>query len=193
MKKKALLLVLAAVVLVIGSVAGTLAYLTATSGTVTNTFTVGAVGLDLWEHQLNSGGTLGTNKVTKNTYHLVPGGTYLKDPTVVVKGKSEPCVVFVRVENGLSAILDGFTLNNGWVQPDAAHSDLYKYSTVVQKADTDQELVVFGNFKVLKNVTDLSNYSSAEIKVTAFAIQSQNVDDATALSEAIAKLYPSGT
>ncbi len=193
MKKKALLLVLAAVVLVIGSVAGTLAYLTATSGTVTNTFTVGAVGLDLWEHQLNSDGALGTNKVTKNTYHLVPGGTYLKDPTVVVKGKSEPCVVFVRVENGLSAILDGFTLNNGWVQPDAAHSDLYKYSTVVQKADTDQELVVFGNFKVLKNVTDLSNYSSAEIKVTAFAIQSQNVDDATALSEAIAKLYPSGT
>ena len=53
-KRKALLLSLCAVLLVVASVMGTMAYLTSTSATVTNTFTVGNVGITLDEAPVNT-------------------------------------------------------------------------------------------------------------------------------------------
>lgn len=101
-KKKALLLTLSAVLLVTVSVFGTMAYLT-DKDTVTNTFTVGNVKLELDEAKVNPDGSYVTdheNRVEGNTYHLIPGHTYIKDPTVTVKANSEDAYVrmFVDVE-----------------------------------------------------------------------------------------------
>ena len=83
-KSKALLLTLCAVLLVAASVLGTMAYLTSTD-TVTNTFTVGKVEIKLDETDVtNPNGP----RVTANSYKLMPGTTYTKDPTVTVKAGS---------------------------------------------------------------------------------------------------------
>ena len=100
-KRKALLLTLCAVLLVAATAFGTLAYLT-DSEAVKNTFTVGSVGLSLDEADVKPDGTLDTNdRVKANEYHLLPGHTYIKDPTVTVDAKSEDAYVrmIVTVEN----------------------------------------------------------------------------------------------
>lgn len=113
MKTKAALLVASAGLLVTASVMGTLAYLTA-NDTVTNTFTVGDVQIYLDEALVNEyGEPTGTAGVVKdnvseaarvytgNTYKLIPGHEYVKDPTVTVEKGSEPSYVrmLVTVEN----------------------------------------------------------------------------------------------
>ena len=102
-KHKAFFLVMCAVFLVAVSVLGTLAYLT-DKDTVTNTFTVGSVGLELDEADVKTDGSYETNhddRVKANEYHLLPGHTYYKDPTVTVEAGSEDAYVrmIVKVEN----------------------------------------------------------------------------------------------
>lgn len=102
-KHKALLLSMCAVLLAAVSFFGTLAYLT-DKDTVTNTFTVGSVGLKLDEAEVNPDGTYKTDhdkRVQQNAYHLLPGHTYCKDPTVTVEAGSEDAYVrmIVTVEN----------------------------------------------------------------------------------------------
>lgn len=122
MKKKIVALALVFCLSLAIGVGGTLAYLTATTGTVTNTFTVGNVKFDdngLDEAKVNeygqkldttgnvytgaSGQTL-ADRVTENKYKLVPGHTYVKDPTIHMSSTTEECYLFVTVENGISAI-----------------------------------------------------------------------------------------
>ena len=93
--KKSLLLVLCAVLIVAASVLGTLAYLT-DQETVTNTFTVGQVQIDLNETDVDN-----DDNTKANDYHLLPGQTYTKDPTVTIKANSEPSFVrmFVTVQD----------------------------------------------------------------------------------------------
>lgn len=92
-KSKALLLTLCAVLLVAASVLGTMAYLTSTD-TVTNTFTVGKVEIKLDETDVtNPTGS----RVQANSYKLMPGTTYTKDPTVTVLKGSEESYVRMKV------------------------------------------------------------------------------------------------
>lgn len=92
-KSKALLLTLCAVLLVAASVLGTMAYLTSTD-TVTNTFTVGKVEIKLDETDVtNPTGP----RVQANSYKLMPGTTYTKDPTVTVLNGSEASYVRMKV------------------------------------------------------------------------------------------------
>ena len=118
MKKKiltALALTLCAVVLVVASVLGTIAYLSA-SVTVSNTFTIGNIAIHLHESVVNDQGVAlpenpsinGTMKDSDgNTYHLIPGHNYCKDPTVYVVPGSESAYLFVYVQNGIEAIEEG--------------------------------------------------------------------------------------
>ncbi len=106
---KILLLSLCAVLLVATSIFGTLAYLTDTEN-VQNTFTVGQVGLDLNETQVDpvTGNKVGTTQVKTNTYHLLPGHKYSKDPTVTVDAGSEECyvrmIVTVTFQNDITSL-----------------------------------------------------------------------------------------
>lgn len=92
-KSKALLLTLCAVLLIAASVLGTMAYLTS-SAEVKNTFTIGKVEIKLDETDVtNPTGS----RVTANSYKLMPGTTYTKDPTVTVKAGSEESYVRMKV------------------------------------------------------------------------------------------------
>ncbi len=86
-RTKVLLLLSGASVLVAGSVLGTLAFLTDSEQAI-NTFTVGNVSIDLAETDVDNDGN-----PLENAYQLVPGQSYVKDPTVTVEAGSEAAYI----------------------------------------------------------------------------------------------------
>ena len=92
MKKRTMAL-LAAMLLIVGVVIGsTLAWLTAKTETVTNTFTTSDINIELKE-------TKGTKTDdTHYSFKMIPGYTIEKDPKVTVKAGSEACFLFVKLE-----------------------------------------------------------------------------------------------
>ncbi len=194
-KSKAVVLTLCAVLLVVASVMGTMAYLTS-KDTVTNAFTVGKVKLTLDEKKVDEYGEKyldsddssvsesSAAKVKSNTYNLVPGHTYIKDPTVHVEAGSEDCYVFVKVDNGLAnfekegdtTIATQITTTNGWAQLTDKEGNPVAgvYYKRVSKSTTAQDLAVFSSFTLADNANSKegwSGLSSANIKVKAYAIQ----------------------
>lgn len=103
--KKAMLMTLCAIILVVATVFGTMAYLTSTDEVV-NTFTVGNVAIKLDEAKVDENGVGGTERVKANDYKLMPGHTYTKDPTVTVVEGSEKSYVRMKVTfNNASKII----------------------------------------------------------------------------------------
>lgn len=213
-KSKALLMALCAIMLVVTSVVGTMAYLT-DEDEVTNIFTIGKVtlgdgeedgeaGLD--EAKVNEYGEpvdeqgnkvddiSDAPRVDGNSYKLVPGHDYAKDPTVHVRKDSENSFIFVKVENGIEDIeADDDTIaaqmtDNGWLPLNGVDNVFYKEWTKMSETETTEtdDLIVFEHFQIDGAVTndDLNdaqkNYADAEIVVTAYAVQKDGFDDAKA-------------
>lgn len=200
--KKALALVLCAVLLVAGSVMGTLAYLTSTA-TVTNTFTVGKVGITLDETKVNTDGTAdsaASSRVQENGYHLLPGHRYIKDPTIHVDANSEDCYLFVKVENGISSLeaanntnsntmnIAGQMAEYGW-KAVANVSNVYYYApnNTMTAVSAGTDVHVFDYFiidgaKTGDQIASIAGkpQDNAVIKVTAYAIQKDGFEGKTA-------------
>ena len=197
MKKfKALLVVACALLLVAASVFGTMAYLTSTD-TVTNTFTVGKVEIKLDEAKANPDGSLVTNadRVKANSYKLLPGHSYTKDPTVHVDAASEDSWIFVKVENGI-AVFEAATSSEeggykkiadqivakGWTALDGVAGVYYKS---YDKSTTGANLVVFENFKMADNANEVNGWGNisadtTKVTVTAYAVQKDGFENANA-------------
>ena len=178
-----------AVVLVAGSIAGTIAYLTS-KDSITNTFTVGNIKITLSETDVDIYGVKdGVERVKANDYKLIPGHEYIKDPTVYVEAKSEKCYLFVKVEDGLADIQDATTIaaqitNNGW---EALGVDNVYYMIVdASNSDDDIEKVVFSNFKIKSNA-DVATYDGKTINVTAYAMQFDGFNDTSKSEQVNAK------
>ena len=183
--KKVLALVLCAALLVAGSVAATLAYLTSKTEVVTNTFSVGNVTITLDEAKVNEYGVEaeGEDRVKANEYKLIPGHTYVKDPMVHVTEKSEQCYVFVKVVDGLTAIQDATTIENqmianGWKKLDGV-ANVWYYEDIVDARTVAVDVPVFESFKV-KGDANVAAYKDATITVQAYAVQADNFGTAAA-------------
>ena len=184
-RTKVLLLTLCAALLVCATVLATMAFLTDTAK-VKNTFTVGNVDITLNEAKVTVYGKAdGTDRVTENTYKLIPGKTYTKDPTVTVDTDSEDCYLFVKVENDIANALISTSTNdtktiadqmedNGWTLLSGS-SNIY-YQQDAKKAD--DKVPVFSTFTVSSNVADLSTYDGKTIIVTAYAVQADGFSSA---------------
>lgn len=181
--KKAIVLVLCAVLLCGVSVFSTLAYLTSTDK-VENTFTVGNVKITLDEAKVKADGTAdGNERVKANEYKLIPGKSYTKDPTVHVDANSEDCWVFVKVVNEIAGIEADTTVaaqmsTNGWTAVEGA-KNVYVYREI---ANANDDIVVFKNFKIKGNVDSeaLATYANKTIVVTAYAVQAEGFATAEA-------------
>lgn len=106
--KKLIALVLALVLVCAGSVFATVAYLTAEKS-VTNTFTVGNIDISLDETKVYPDGTPvePEERVEENNYHLVPGSSYVKDPTLTIDAESEEAYVRMLVQvNALGELME---------------------------------------------------------------------------------------
>ena len=175
--KKAFLMVLCVVAIAGASIFGTLAYLTSTTGPVTNTFTVGNVAITLDEAPVDADGKETTGeRVYANAYDIFPGQTYDKDPTVHVDANSEDCWLFVKVDNGIvdiegdTKIVDQMA-TKGWTLVDGK-TNIYAYKDIVT---ADQDVVVFETFTIAGTVDNdtLATYSTAKIIIEAYAVQAE--------------------
>ena len=193
--RKVLLLACSAVLLVCLSVGATLAYLTSTDEVV-NTFSVGNVQIKLDEAKADLDGKLveDANRVKANSYKLMPGHEYVKDPTVHVKPVSEDSYIFVKVENGLVAYEDATSIAeggyksiadqiiaNGWTKLDGVDNVYYrKYGKVAPTVTADTDLVVFKEFKLKDTANEVSGWDSlnVNITITAYAVQSAGFNTA---------------
>lgn len=202
-KSKALLLSLCAVLLVVASVMGTMAYLTS-SDTVTNTFTVGKVQITLDEAAVNLDGTPieGAARVKQNSYKLLPGLTYTKDPTVTVKAGSEPSYVKMTVTFTKAAELDAIfaptgadltSIFNGYnstkwdakgntedtVKNTRTYEFWYKETVAAPTADVVLD-ALFDSITVPDSITSeqLKTIQGMTITVNAYAIQADGFADA---------------
>lgn len=190
MKKKITLVVALALVLVVG-VFGTLAWLTASTDEVTNTFTIGNIQITLTE----------PNAPANKEYKVVPGGSATKDPTITVLKNSESCYVYACVTNTVKVTVNNVETvvatpnvdTNIWV-PVGTTGDktLYRYKETVSSSTTDTVLPVvfstvsYSNLITKDNINEIT--SDDKIIIDAFAIQSEALTNAvtTANAEAAA-------
>lgn len=211
MKKsvKALLLVACAIVLVVATVFTTLAYMTSQTGTIKNTFTVGNVAIELDEAKVDAVGNVTEGRVEataggeqSQSYKLIPGKSFVKDPTVTVLANSENSYVFVEVKKDtrLNALVTGLEIDiydaetnpNGiWAKLDGKDDIYYLRANYASNA-VDQKYEVFKTIGATENTftvntdADLSvitGENDPTVTVMAYAIQMEeiaNVDAAWA-------------
>lgn len=202
-KRKALLLTFCAVLLVVASVLGTIAYLTA-NDTVANTFTVGQVAINLDEAKVNPDGTPVANadRVKANSYKLLPGHTYAKDPTVTVLKGSESSYIKMTVTFNKAKELDAIFAPDGakltsifkgydgdqWIaKGDTKDADAntrtyeFWYKEAVVAPTTDVKLdALFKSITVPNDITgkQLATIQGMMITVNAYAIQADGFETA---------------
>lgn len=143
MKKRTVALLMAVVMLFGVAVGGTIAWLTADSKEVNNTFTVGDINITLDETNIDNDTNTeddvvigGVERDRANEYKMVPGKKYMKDPIVHVEAGSEPCYVFVRLTEKNNAYDNDkviqYTINSDWtlVTTEANGDKIYVYGTL---------------------------------------------------------------
>ena len=205
------LVLLLTLALVVGcAVGGTLAWLTANTDPVVNTFTVGNIDIDL-------------NETTGEEYKMIPGYKIGKDPKVIVKADSEDCWLFVKVDESsnldeyITYVVGGTTVSDdamtamvegGWTQGDGTQIPQNVYYRHVEASDKNQVFGVIGymngeNFvanKVLvkdtvtKDMMDAIKNGTVQnptLTFTAYAVQyNESNNDPFTPAEAWAKVAP---
>ena len=208
--KKKIALLMAMVMLFAVTTAGTLAWLQADTDPVVNTFTVGDINITLDETNFE-----GEGRDAANTYKMIPGQKYVKDPIVHVQPGSEPCWVFVKVVEEHNDLNGGkviqYTINDSsWALVDA-DENIYVYGTATaptevnalnetNPVDTTSVLAVTAtgettnitiNSELTKDVLDAMDAGTTykpTLTFTAFAIQSANITLKEAIDQAVATL-----
>lgn len=220
--RNAIVLTLAAALLVTATVFTTLAYLVSTAK-VSNVFTVGDVTIEMFETKVEADGHISgghtsethtpgykpTSKKTAdtNTYPIVPGGTYCKDPTIYINANSAETILFVKTRNQIANIettdasqtMKQQMINNGWQRVAKMSNGDWIYvfvgtgstagtennaAFIIPKKDYVQAFDLFNQFTIDKecNLEQYKLAQGAAVTLTAYAIQADGfttVDPAT--------------
>lgn len=181
--KKALLLALCAVLLVVATVMGTLAYLQSTTEVVKNTMTAGQVAITMDEAPVdNLGKETAGARVLANSYTLIPGKTYDKDPTIHVAATSEDAYIFVKVTNniaGIESTIGTQMAAKGWVIVDG-ETDVYYNTVKYEKANPTADYVVIDTITIDGDVenAELDTYADKTVEFIGYAVQAEGFDTA---------------
>lgn len=219
-KKKIAIAIAAAALAGTCAIGGTLAWLTAESDKVTNTFSFGNVSIKLDETKVGVPG----ERTTQNTYHIIPEkvngevmGKADKDPQVHISSSSEKCYVFAYVDNQFADGIAELNIDNSTWESVDEKPGLYVYvgsladdDKVVDpsngKGTTDEIMDIYAGYISLENVftqvtfpqyqgniapEDAAKYNK-NINVKAFAIQSDNINYTDAVDEAYTTLTSTG-
>ena len=178
---KKYLLTIVTVIICCAVVGTTFAWLMDKTDSITNTFTVGNVDIELAE---------GADLDLK----MVPGSTITKDPTVTVKSGSEACWLFVEItesDNFSNFMEYDLAVDD---QNTAIWAELPNYNNVyyceVAYSESDQVVdILKDNVVTVKgNVTKAdmdeivatdNNVNAPTLTFTAYAIQKENITSAT--------------
>lgn len=188
MKKKGLAMVLALVLLAVCAVSGTLAWLTAKSDTVVNTFTTSDIKVKLEE-------TKGTTATGGKEFKMIPGYTIGKDPKATVLAGSEECYLFVKLEksSNFDTYLD-YAIADGWTKLDGVADTVYyrvvdgtnnQIGTAYSVLKGDQVTVKGSVTKEQMNALDAEGVAKPTLTITAYASQlHKNATETFSASEA---------
>jgi len=187
-KKLVMTLGAAALIGAIG-IGSTFAYLTAETEEVTNTFTIGDIGLELAESEVerdedgvyvDADGDEVWDASGNAYYDIVAGETVYKDPTATVKAGSVDCYLFITV-----AYTDQVEIEVDealWTPVSYIAEDgdpvcyvTYVYNAIVEQRDEDQ------NFTLFDSVTFSDELEAGDeiddIVIFAGAVQANGFDD----------------
>ncbi len=170
MNKKTVAIILAVVLVCVGAIGGTLAWLT-DSKEVTNTFTVGDIEIALDE-----------DKFDASKANLVPGTEIDKDPTITVKANSEDSYVFAMVENNLKAngkTIGELNISSDWTAvATQGNKTIYKYKETILSQKSDKELTsiftkvsIDGDKITSEDLEAMEKVTNKTIVVNAYAHQ----------------------
>lgn len=164
---KAFAVILAAVLILGGTIGGTMAWLIDGTTAMKNTFTDSDVDIELTESEnLN--------------LQMIPGHTITKDPKVTVYEKSEACYVFVKINksSNYDDYLAPYTVADDWTLVDGENNVYYKAFTEKITAKTELPVLKDNKVTVLESVTkkqmnDIKNNAVDEptLTFTAYAVQ----------------------
>lgn len=135
---KSVALMMACVLLVGCFVGGTVAWLTAQTPEVENTFSTSNIGVQLTE--------------SNNDYKMVPGWDIAKDPKAWVTEGSEAAFLFVKVEK--SANFDTFmtcAIAEGWTELESAADADANYKVYYREVETAEQMGAANAFPILKD------------------------------------------
>lgn len=189
MKKKTLALLLALVLVFGAAVGGTIAYLTDTTGPVTNTFTVGDIG------------DLTLTETTGDSYTIIPGANISKNPVVAYESDANNDVavyVFVKVTApGWTVAADNKTYTKSTTSADPAlsftiddskwtyltkdGSDYIYYAAVNAATDFSASVISGNSITVSADIVDGEIETlTGTLTFAAYAIQQSGFDTAAA-------------
>lgn len=181
MKKKAIVAVVALVLVLCCAMGGTLAWLVDSTTEVKNTFTFGDINIDLFESEdLN--------------LKMIPGNPIHKDPTVTVETGSEACWLFVKVDESNNfddfmtyAIAEGWTFFNTTATGDKIDTDTNDGYVIYRQVDDtigkqqNTNFAVLNNNEVLvkntvtKGMLNAEDFEKPTLTFTAYAVQQDNL------------------
>ena len=188
MKKKILALTLVFALALALGIGGTVAWLTAQTDPVVNTFTVGDINITLTESEnLN--------------LKMVPGNEIAKDPKVTVVAGSEACWLFVKIVKSANygTYLEDYSLATGWTELTGVDGVYYREVSAGDAASGVEYYVLsagtklgadHGHVKVKEAVTKaqmeaIKTSGQPTLTFTAYAVQKDNI---TSAADAWAKI-----
>lgn len=174
----------------VASIGGTIAWLTASTAEVKNTFTVGDIDVTLIEHKYENGKL--TEETTANqSYPLIPGNTYKKDPTVTIDNDVD-AYLFVEFDPGTSLTYLNYTstlsTENGWTQGDGTYIPNNVWYRIVSASANEKSWLLISNsaISVKEEIVDVDTTNSSDDDVLmptavptmtykAYAVQKDNL------------------
>ena len=219
-----MLAVFMAMVLIVGCViGGTVAWLIAETDDGVNTFTFGNIKIILDETKVDiNGNPLDENgkiveniakakRITgadeQNSYKLVPGAGYLKDPKVTVEAKSEKCWLFISVKENIAfdagktgtfAEFIKYEVAEGWKILGSDGSGTVYYRLVgygeadqvfdVLKSDSEGKQVTVDKNLTDERIAELADDPKPTLTFRAYAVQYSGFEPKDGQTEAAAAL-----
>ena len=176
-----LVVAMLAVTLLIGcAIGGTVAWLTATTDSVVNTFTYGDINITLTE-----------SKPADRQAKIIPGVDIEKDPKVTVKANSEACWLFVKVEESGKFVENKvpYSIATGWTQGDDTNIPENVYYREVGAVTENTDFAVLKDNMVTVSDTltkeDIQNITNPTLTFTAYAVQKDGIDTVEAAWEKV--------
>lgn len=178
-------IMLLAVTLLIGcAIGGTVAWLTAKTDPVVNTFTYGDINIKLTE-------------TTGKDYKIIPGVDIPKDPKVTVNANSEACWLFVKVEEEGSFVANKVTYSiaDGWTKGDGTKIPANVYYRAVDAVKNDTDFAVLKDNKIYVSEelskSDIQSITAQpKLTFTAYAVQKDGIDTVEAAWEKVKPTTP---
>ncbi len=185
---RTLIAMFAVTLLLGGAIGGTMAWLTAETDNVVNTFTPSNITIILDEDTKKNDETLEDYQ-----YKMVPGDKFAKDPWVKVNTGSEKCYLFVAItestEPNLSDYIE-YEVSDAWTKL-SGYENIY-YRTVTETDDFNEKLyilegdatvtngtngIVTVKETVTKNMMDDIAVTEPTLTFNACAVQYDNIED----------------